>query len=79
VSFSKGMSGNACYNSVENLPVCYPKTYSSEYTELKFCRFFLYEYDTWSLKLREEHRLRVFVNKVLKIAFEPKRDEVTGG
>jgi hypothetical protein len=33
---------------------------------------------TWSLTLREEHRLRVFENKVLRI-FGPKRDEVTGG
>jgi len=37
---------------------------------------FLYECDTWSLKLREEHRLTVFVNRVLKKAFEPKRDAV---
>ena len=28
--------------------------------------------------LREEHRLRVFVNRVLKRIFGPKRDEVTG-
>jgi hypothetical protein len=27
---------------------------------------------------REEHRLRVFVNRVLRRIFEPKRDEVTG-
>jgi hypothetical protein len=35
--------------------------------------------ETWSLTLREEHRLRVFANKVLRTIFEPKRDEVTGG
>jgi hypothetical protein len=34
---------------------------------------------TWSLTLREEHRLRVFENKVLRRIFGPKRDEVTGG
>jgi hypothetical protein len=34
--------------------------------------------ETWSLTLREEHRLRVFENKVLKRTFGPKRDEVTG-
>jgi hypothetical protein len=33
---------------------------------------------TWSLTLREEHRLRVFENRVLRIIFGPKRDEVTG-
>jgi hypothetical protein len=37
----------------------------------------LYECETWSLTLREEHRLRVFENRVLRI-FGPKRDEVTG-
>jgi hypothetical protein len=35
--------------------------------------------ETWTLTLREEHRLRVFENKVLRRIFEPKRDEVTEG
>jgi hypothetical protein len=35
-------------------------------------------YETWSLILREEHRLRVFENRVLRRIFGPKRDEVTG-
>jgi hypothetical protein len=39
----------------------------------------LYGCKTWSLTLREEHRLRVFENKVLRRIFGPKRDEVTGG
>jgi hypothetical protein len=34
--------------------------------------------ETWSLTLREEHRVRVFENRVLRI-FGLKRDEVTGG
>ena len=38
----------------------------------------LYGYETWSLTLREEHKLRVFENRVLRKIFEPKRDEVTG-
>jgi hypothetical protein len=38
----------------------------------------LYGYETWSLTLREEHKLRVFENRVLRRIFEPKRDEVTG-
>jgi hypothetical protein len=37
----------------------------------------LYGCETWSLTLREEQRLRVFENRVLRI-FGPKRDEVTG-
>jgi hypothetical protein len=32
-----------------------------------------------SLTLREEHRLRVFENRLLRRIFGPKRDEVTGG
>jgi len=38
----------------------------------------LYGYETWSLILREERRLRVFENRVLRRIFELKRDEVTG-
>ena len=37
----------------------------------------LYGCDTWSLTLREERRLSVFENRVLRV-FGPKRDEVTG-
>ena len=36
------------------------------------------ERETWSLTLREERRLRVFENRVLRRVFGPKRDEVTG-
>jgi hypothetical protein len=38
----------------------------------------LYGCETWSLTSREEHRLRVFENRVLRRTFGPKRDEVTG-
>ena len=38
----------------------------------------LYECETWSLTLRDERRLRVFENRVLRRVFGPKRDEVTG-
>jgi hypothetical protein len=38
----------------------------------------LYGCETWSLTLREEHRLRVFENRVLRIIFGPKGDEVAG-
>ena len=34
-------------------------------------------YETWSLTLREERRLQVFENRVLRRVFGPKRDEVT--
>jgi hypothetical protein len=35
----------------------------------------LYGYETWSLTLREEHRLRVFENRVFRRIFGPKREE----
>ena len=38
---------------------------------------FLYGCETWSLTLREERRLRVFENRVLRRIYELKRDEVT--
>ena len=38
----------------------------------------LYGCETGSPTLREEHRLRVFENRVLRRIFGPKRDEVTG-
>ena len=39
--------------------------------------YILYGCETWSLTLREERRLRVFENWVLRRVFGPKRDEVT--
>jgi len=38
----------------------------------------LYGCETWSLTLREERGLRVFENRVLRIIFGTKRDDVTG-
>jgi hypothetical protein len=38
-------------------------------------RVVLYGCETWSFTLREEHRLRVFENRVLRRIFGPKRDE----
>ena len=38
----------------------------------------LYGCETWSLTFRDERRLRVFENRVLREIFGPRRDEVTG-
>jgi hypothetical protein len=38
----------------------------------------LYGCETWSFTLREDCRLRVFENRVLRRIFMPRRDEVTG-
>jgi hypothetical protein len=61
-------SGNACYHSVQNhlsslLTIILP--------------VILYGCETWSLTVREEHRLWVFENRVLKRIFRPKRDGMT--
>jgi hypothetical protein len=55
----------------------------SKNTKIKICRSIilpvvLYGCETWSLTLREEHRLRVFENRALRKIFGPKRDEVRG-
>ena len=39
----------------------------------------LYGCETWSLILREEHRLKVLETRVLRVIFGSRRDEVTGG
>jgi hypothetical protein len=38
----------------------------------------MYGCESWSLTLREEHRLRLFENRLLRRIFRPKRDEATG-
>ena len=40
--------------------------------------FVLYGFETWLLTLREEHRLRVFENRIVRRVFGPKRDKMTG-
>ena len=34
----------------------------------------LYDYEAWSFTLREEHRLKVFENRILRCIFGPKKD-----
>jgi len=72
--------GNACYYSVQNL---LSSSLLSKKLKIKIYRTMilpvvLYGCETWSLTLREERRLRVFENRVLRRVFGPKRDEVTG-
>jgi hypothetical protein len=73
-------SGNACYRSVQNL---LSSRQLSKNVRIRIYKtiilpLVLYGCETWSLTLREEHRLRVFENRVLWRIFGPKRDEVTG-
>jgi hypothetical protein len=73
-------SGIACYNSVQNLlsSSLLPKNVKIRIYKIIILPAVLYGCETWSLTLREEHRLRVFKNKVLRRIFGPKRDEVKG-
>jgi hypothetical protein len=70
-------SGNACYHSVQNL---LSSRLISRNLKIKIYKtvillVVLYGCETWALTLREEHRLRVFENKVLWKIFGPKREE----
>jgi hypothetical protein len=73
-------SGNACYHLVQNLLSSHllSKNLKIRIYKTIILPVVLYGCETWSLTLREEHRLRVFENRVLRRIFEPKRDEVTG-
>jgi hypothetical protein len=77
---SRLKSGNACCHSVQNL---LSSALLSKSTQIRVYRTIvlpvvLYGCETWSLALREEQRLRVFENRVLRRIFGPKRDELTG-
>ena len=73
-------SGNACYHLVQNLlsSSLLPKNLKIKTYRTIILPVVLYGCETWSLILREECRLRVFENRVLRRIFGPKRDEVTG-
>jgi len=77
---SRMNSGNACYHSVQN-PLSsslLSKNLKSKIYRTIILPVVLYGCETWSLTLREEHRLRLFENRVLRRIFGSKRDEVTG-
>jgi hypothetical protein len=73
-------SGNACYHSVQNLlsSRLLSRNIKIRIYKTIILSMVLNASVTWSLTLREEHRLRVFENRVLRRIFGPKRDEVTG-
>jgi hypothetical protein len=72
--------GNDCYHSGQNL---LSSRLLSKNVKIKIYKTIillvvLYACETWSLTLREEHKLRAFENRVLRRIFGPKRDEVMG-
>jgi len=76
---SRLKSGNACYHSVQSL---LSSSLLSKNLKIKTYKTIilpvvLYGCETWSLTLREERRLRVFENRVLRRIFGPKREQAT--
>jgi hypothetical protein len=77
---SRLKSGNDCYHSVQDL---LSSSLLSKNTKIEIHKTIILPVvlsgcETWSLTLREEHRLRVFENRVLRRIFGPKWDEVKG-
>jgi hypothetical protein len=74
---SKLNSGNVCYHSVQNLLSSHliSKNLKIKTYKTVILPVVLYGCETWNLTLMEEHRLRVFENRVLRKIFGPKREE----
>ena len=77
---SRLKSGNACYYSVQNL---LSSSLLSKNLNIKIYRTIIlpvvmYGCEPWSLTMREDRKLRVFENMVLRRIFGTMRDEVTG-
>jgi hypothetical protein len=77
---SRLKSANACYHSVQSL---LSSPLLSRNLEVKIHKTIilpvvLHGCETWYQIVREELRLRVYENRVLRGIFGPKRDEVTG-
>jgi hypothetical protein len=77
---SRLKSGKVCYHAVGNLP---SSSLLSSNLKIEIYRtvmlpVVLYGCQTWSLKLREERRQRVFENRMMSGIFGPKWDEVKG-
>jgi hypothetical protein len=73
-------SGNACYRSDQSLlfSCLLSRNIKVKIYKTIVLPVVLYGCETWSLILREEHRLWVFENRVLRRILDPKRDELMG-
>jgi hypothetical protein len=73
-------SGNACYHSVQSLSSSHLLSSNVKVKVYKtiILPVVLHKCETWSVTLMEEHRLRVFENRVLRRVFGLRGDEVTG-
>ena len=72
--------GNACYYSMQNLVFQFAIQNSKDQDIYRtiILPVVLYGCETWSLTFREERRLRVFENRVLRRVFGPKRTRKQG-
>jgi hypothetical protein len=78
---SRLSKGNPCYHTIQD--VLFSRLLSENIkTKTHKTQIFpvvVYGCETWPSALWEQHRLRVFENKVLRKIFGPKRDEIIGG
>jgi hypothetical protein len=76
-SKSRLNSGNFCYYSVQNLlsSRLISKNLKIKTYKTVILPVVLFGCETWSLTLGEEHRLRIFQNRVLRMISGPKREE----
>jgi hypothetical protein len=72
-------SGNVCYHAVQNLlsSRLLSRNVKIKIYKTMILHVVLYGCETLPLTLREEHRLRVFENRVLRRIFGPTTDEAT--
>jgi hypothetical protein len=72
-------SGNVCCHSVQNRSsaILLSKSLKIKIYRTLILPVVLYGCETWSLTLREQRRLRVFENRVLRRIFGPRSNEVT--
>ena len=75
--FSSACSREKNFKSCINRS-CHPKNLKIKIYRTVILPVVLCGCDTWSLTLRDEHRLSVFENRVLRRIFGPKRDAVSG-
>jgi hypothetical protein len=72
---------NACCHSLQNLLSSFhvSKNLKVKIHKIIIFHVVLYRCKTWSLTIREEHRLRLYEKRVLRRTFGHKREEVAGG
>jgi hypothetical protein len=71
--------GNACYHSLQSLILPSPNNIKVKVHKTIILPVILYGCETLSLTLREEHRLKVFENRMLRRIFEHKREDGVRG